>query len=395
MTQIKSQYSKLDILMFLGSSFLQSAFYWALTIFISKSYGIRLLGEYSYVLAILTPVIVLGGLQLKSYLLTKAAPDIKGQAKWLRIFFPTVLLTLTLITLIWVEPLLVPIYLPLAFIKWSELWSDFANGIVQLDTGLSQVNKAIFLRYLSLFSALVLVWILKLELTMALASLAIVSCLVAISDHYKSGLNQVPIVRLGSRETFKTTISLSLSALLTALLVNIPRYILKEYHSVEVVGLFSMLFYYYVIPSMVINYACQGLLKQMKDLSSHPYFLVMTISSLGIIAISYFVALKFFGGQITKSIYETSTVWSLELSVLIAGAFFLGGLASIMHYALMGRNIYEIQLKTNILSSLLCLISGLFLIAKYGVIGAFISFILGLLVQSGVYIIAYSKLKNE
>jgi O-antigen/teichoic acid export membrane protein len=395
MTQAKSHYSKLNILLFLGSSFLQSAFYWALTIYISKTYGISVLGEYSYALAILSPLTVLGGLQLKSYLLTKTDSDIKRQVKWLRFSFSSGLLLLALLTLLWLEPWIVSIFLPLALLKWSELWSDLAHGFMQLESGLVQVNKAIFIRYSAAFLCLVFIWALDLDLKMGLGIIALMSCLVAFIDHFKSGLNQVPMIVRDSRPTFNTTLSLSLSALLTALLLNIPRYLLKEYHSMEMVGTFSMLLYYYVIPSMVVNYACQGLLKQMNGLSHHRAFLPFTMMTIGILSLCYFVVLYLSGNQMTTALYGTSPEWDLQLTLLITGTFLLGGLASIMHYALLGRNIYGIQLRTNIVSACTTLICGLLLIGKMAVVGAFISFILGLLIQSTVYIIAFSKLKNE
>ncbi|MFY7992620.1 MAG: lipopolysaccharide biosynthesis protein [Bacteriovoracaceae bacterium] len=362
--------------------------------FISKKYGIKTLGEYSYVLAILTPLTILGSLQLKSYLLT-AKSDIKSQAKWLRLIFPMTLIILSSLILVWFQPVFITIYLALAFIKWGEIWSDLANGLTQLETGLSKVNKSIFIRYLSLSITLFFIWMLNFELTLTLIILAIVSCIIAIQDYYQSGLDMIRAERIGSYKTFKTTLSLSLSALLTALLVNIPRYILKEYYSIETVGLFSVLFYYYVIPSMVINFSCQGLIQNMATISSHRLFLLITTLTIGVLAFSYFLVLHFFGEQITGLLYNSRMVLSSKISLLIAISFFLGGVSSAMHYTLLGKNIYGIQLKTNILSSLLCLVSGFYLIAKFEIIGAFISFILGLLVQLTMYINTYLKFKNE
>lgn len=395
MNQTKSNYSHSHILWFLVSSLLQSAFYWGLTIYISKTYGIGLLGEYSYALAILTPLTVLGGLQAKSYLLTASKSDIKSQVKFLRFVVPTLLLLIAGLVIFWLEPSLLPLFLPLAIIKWSELWSELAYAFMQLDSGLEQVNTAIFIRYAAAFLCLLAIWKFDTDLKLALGLLALVSCLVAGFDHVRSGLNLVPMKKLDSQQTFLTTLSLSMSALLTALLVNIPRYLLKEYHSLEIVGMFSVLFYYYVIPSMLINYSCQGLLKQMKDLTHRTTFLPLTLISIGLMGVGYFFVLYLFGDDLTSALYGNSPVWDFTLAALIASTFVLGAIASIMHYALMGRNIYHIQLKTNIVSALCTLISGYLLIGQMGLTGAFISFIFGLSVQSIVYIFAFSRLKNE
>lgn len=381
-----------SLYLFLVSSFFQSAFYWFLSIYISKNFGITVLGEYSYALALVTPLTVLASLQLKTYLLTKSRNDLRSQSKWLRLIFPLILFSLSLLALTQIEPWVLPLFIPMVFVKWGELWSDLAYAIWQLESGLAQVNLAILIRYSGLFLLLLLLWVYQAQFSSTLKVLALSSIAFALLDNHRSGLAKIPITVKESAETFKVTLSLSFSALLTSLLINIPRYFLKEFHSVETVGMFSILFYYYVLPSLGINFICQGLLKHFVELKQKVVIKLML--TLLVLSGAYLLVLKLIGMEVTEFLYGRTPNWGHGEAIYIALTFLFGSVASIMHYILMGQNIYHVQLKTNILSVLITTVSGLLLIQSYGISGAFISFLLGLVCQSLIYLFIFMRLKR-
>lgn len=384
---------KLSFLLFLGSSFLQAGFYWGLTIFISRNFSSQELGSYSYLLAFITPLFVLSSLQARSFLLTNETYSLAGELKWLRILFPTLLF---LAGLFFVasqssSPLT---YILIALLKMGELWSDLSYGMWQFQGKLHRVNQSLVLRYFSLFVMLFIASLLNTGLEELLTALACGSLFVGITDHFLSGLSKVPVKIKGSKRVFATTLSLSASALLTALLVNIPRYQLKSYHSVESVGEFTLIFYYYVLPSMLLNYACQGMLKEFKGLFAERKVFYRYLGLVMVATILYAAFLALTGNQLNKLVYARTILWNGRIILLIFLSVLTGSISSLLHYILMSRNTYHVQLLTNIASSLTTFVAGMILIPANGVMGALMSFIAGLLIQLTIYLITFFKMRT-
>jgi O-antigen/teichoic acid export membrane protein len=392
---VSAKPGKLSLLLFLGSSFLQAGFYWALTIFISRHYPSESLGSYSYILALITPLFVLGSLQTRSYLLTQKSDPTLGELKWLRLLFPSLLFIVGFLYVIIFERNTVLLYLALAGIKWGELWSDLSYGKWQYHQGLQRVNQALITRYLFLLSILTLASFIKLKLETFLLILAMMSLIIGLVDYILCGLDKIPLRAKGSKTIFLTTLSLSASALLTALIVNIPRYQLKGFHSMEVVGSFTLLFYYYVIPSMILNYLCQGLLKEFKEIFGVKKRLLFYGFIILLVTAIYSGILFMLGEDFNHLVYKRKLLWNKEIIILISASVLIGNLSSLFHYVLMSKNIYSIQLKANLASSVITLVSGMILIREMGLIGAFLSFILGLLVQLITYAITFNRIKHE
>src|SRR5690606_22532029 len=95
--KISATFGKLSLMVFLGTSFLQAGFYWALTILIAQKYPDQTLGIYSYILAIITPLFVMSSLQLRTYLITSKETELEGRLKWLRLAVPLIIFGLGLI----------------------------------------------------------------------------------------------------------------------------------------------------------------------------------------------------------------------------------------------------------------------------------------------------------
>lgn len=379
--------------LFVIASFLQAGFYWFLSIFISRTYGINSLGEFSYALAVVTPLTVLAGLQIRSYILT--ASDRIKQSKWLRIVFPPIVYIVAILFMSFYEASALTLFIPLIILKWGELWSEYCQANSQLKHGLKPVIGSLLFRYILLFLTLTYTFHHQASLGNLIYLVGIVSIAIAALDTKWSGVHQEKALSLGSLKVFKTTLSLSVSALFTSLLVNIPRYILKESHGAEELGAFTILFYYYVIPSMIINYCCQAILGQLANFSRNGSVMTKILTILISLSLILFLTLNYYGNEINDLVYNQKTHWQTNTFALVSAIFFLGGLASFLHYLLMSRQIYNIQLKTNILSMLATLFVGYFIIPQQGIQGAFLSFLSGILIQSFVYLVTYLKLRND
>lgn len=385
---------KLSFLLFLGSSFLQAGFYWGLTIFISRNFSALELGSYSYLLAFITPLFVLGSLQARSFLLTNETHLLAGELKWLRISFPTFLFISGLAFVYGSEASSPGLFILIALLKLGELWSDLSYGMWQFHGKLHRVNQALIIRYSTLLMMLLIAGLMNSRIEELLFSLACGSVLIGVADYFLSGLSKVPLKIKGSKKIFATTLSLSGSALLTALLVNIPRYQLKTYHSVEMVGEFTLLFYYYVLPSMLLNYACQGLLKEFKGIFAEKNVFFRTVGMLFLTTLLYAAILVLAGNELNNHLYARTFTWNDEVILLVLLTVLAGSISSLLHYILMASNTYHVQFLTNLASSITTFTAGMALIPSYGVQGALMSFLAGLLIQLIIYLVTFFRLKT-
>lgn len=385
---------RLSFLLFLGSSFLQAGFYWGLTIFISRNFSAQELGNYSYLLAFITPLFVLGSLQARSFLLTNESHFLAGELKWLRVLFPTLLFISGLAFVYGSDVGSTFIYVMIALLKLGELWSDLSYGMWQFHGKLHRVNQALIIRYSTLFLTLIIADFLKSSLEDLLLALAAGSLLIGAADYCLSGLSKVQLKIEGSKKVFTTTLSLSGSALLTALIVNIPRYQLKAYHSVEMVGEFTLLFYYYVLPSMLLNYACQGLLKEFRGIFAERKVFIRTLAVIILTTFTYAMILFLTGSELNDHLYARTILWNKYIILLVFLTVMTGSISSLLHYILMSRNSYHVQLFTNMASSIATFLAGMTLIPLYGVQGALMSFLAGLLLQLIIYLVTFFRMKT-
>lgn len=384
----------LSISVFLCASFLQSAFYWLLTIHVSRQYGVTILGEFSYALAIVSPIIVMANLQLKSYYLSHPGKINVGNILWLRLSSLGLALAIPSLLFSLVEPWILSVYVMIFFLRTGEQWSELSQLLWQSEGELGKVNLSLFTRYIILLMILTFGYQEKIQFHELIVTLAISSLGIGIADHLIGPLKTVSLKIKGSQKILKDTLFLSTSSLMTALLINIPRYFLKEFHSLETLGQFSVLFYFYVIPIMVINFVCQALLKDFSEIFSNRKSLSPLILGIILLGIIYALILEFLGEEITNTLYGHLYTLDKNVPIIIALLFIAGGIASVFHYLLLALGNYQIQLKTNIVSSAITLIFSWCLIPSLGQQGAFFSFLCGLLVQSMSYAYVFYKRKR-
>lgn len=383
----------LSILYFLVSSFVQSFFFWFLSIFISKKFGLTELGQFSFVISILSPISILAGLQLRSYSISTDKIEIFEQVKSLRLIFPAILFFVTGLLIHFLQPEFTLLYLLLVLLKWSELWSEASYSLWQVKKNLDKVSSSLLIKYSTfLFLLLLLFFIPIKDFTIFFTLVSLFFVTAAALEGKMSGLSDIRF-RGNLSPLIKTGLSLSLASLLTSLLVNVPRYFLKQQYSVEEVGTFSALFYFYVIPSMAINYTCIALIKEMKK-TLNLGNLCKLLLFVALSALVLMLLLTYQGPQLMLILYSLEIPWQAGYPEAISLCFFFGGVSSVLHYLLMSHQVFSIQLWTNVVSALSTLAASAILIPAYSVTGAFYALLSGLILQSLVYFIFVVK-SNE
>jgi O-antigen/teichoic acid export membrane protein len=373
--------------LFFFASLTHSIFYWLLSSVISKTRGTEALGELSFLLSLLAPVALLAGLQLKNYYLSKNIGDEWREVLFLRLIFSQVIFFISLVFLLFFYPDMRIIAVPLTLLRVSELWSEVCQIRWQKQNQLFKASISIFSRY---FISIViciyfLFWNSRLNLFNVLATLGIIVALIDTLVDPFTIFSWAP-----SRSLFITVLKLCLSALLTSLLVNLPRYLLKSFHGDNPVGVFSALFYFYAIPTMLINIGLQGVIHRINGIREKG-LLKIGPSILLFFSILIFLGLHFYGADFMSRFYSIQIVWGSSYSLLITASFFLGGVNTLMQYSLLGLNIYNVQLTTSFVAFLVAALSGFLLIPAWSIFGAFASFLLGLLIQFIFYTHSYVK----
>ncbi len=383
----------LPLSFFLLASLLQSFFYWFLSVIISKTTGLGFLGDFSFVLSLLTPLTILGSLQLKNYYLTKTNGETWSKVVRLRLLFPATLYLLFLMVM-WISGQdLFHLILPLTLIKASELWSELCQMRWQKVGNLHKVSTSLSFRYIVL-SVICLTSYFQFIHFSLFWMLALVSLVIAFVDFIASPFSLRANDLQGINQTFKTPLALSLSAVFTSCLVNVPRYILRINHTDQTLGLFTALFYFYVIPSMFINFSLQGVIHRMQNLLNSG-LIKISGAVLTINAVALFFFLESYAQVLMLKLYSVQETWLFSYSLLLSALFLIGGLNTILHFTLYSLNIYHIQLKATLMALVVTTSLGMWMIQSDAIIGALFSFLAGLLLQFLIYTFAYLAKKNE
>jgi O-antigen/teichoic acid export membrane protein len=373
--------------LFFFASLTQSLFYWLLSSVISKVRGTEALGELSFLLSLIGPVSILSGLQLKNYYLSKKVGDDWREILFLRLIFSNAVFFIFIIIILITQPALSEVALSLTLIKGSESWSELCQMRWQKKNQLIKISLSLLGRYLIgiMICCCYLVYNHNIPLYPILAFFGLLFAFFdTIVDRFHLSDWSLP------SGTFKVVLKLSGSALLTSLLINLPRYLLKNFHGGSSLGIFSAMFYFYVIPTMLINIGLQGVMHQLSSILDKGLVRI-GVSFIFVCSLILFTTLHILGTDFMRSIYSINIEWNILYSLLITASFFFGGLNSLFQYSLLGLNIYNVQLLTSLTAFSCVTLLGLWLIPGWGILGAFASFLLGLLVQFSLYCYFYLK----
>jgi O-antigen/teichoic acid export membrane protein len=373
--------------LFFLSSLAHSLFYWLLSSVISKARGTAALGELSFFLSMIGPVSIIAGLQLKNYYLSKKIGNEWREILFLRLIFSNVVFLIFLFLILITQPALYELAISLTAMKASESWSELCQMRWQKKNQLIKTSLSLLVRYAT--SILICSYFLLFDSSIQIYFiLALVGIIFAVLDTLADPFNLTEWSK--SLPILKTVFKLSMSALFTSLLINLPRYLLKNFHGDDSLGIFSAMFYFYVIPTMLINIGLQGVAHQLTAVLNKGLIRVGSIL-IFICSLLVLCSLHFFGPEFMRTIYAIEFQWNVYLTILITASFFFGSLNTLFQYSLLGLNIYHVQLVTSFVAFVLAALLGFLLVPSYGIFGAFTSFLSGLLVQSLLYSYFYLK----
>ena len=165
--------------------------------------------------------------------------------------------------------------------------------------------------------------------------------------------------------------------ILSSLSTNIPRYILEEYHSVEVLGIFATIMYFTVITNNIVMAINEGVIANLSRESMasirkfYRSFFKLCIMFSVLIIIGEII-LILYGNDIVILVYGSEFI-GLEREMILLGVLLVFVVYSkILEMALSILNLYKQLVFIQMLTFVSTLVLSLIVIIPYGLTGAFI-----------------------
>ncbi|MBU5618090.1 polysaccharide biosynthesis C-terminal domain-containing protein, partial [Psychrobacter sp. TAE2020] len=169
---------------------------------------------------------------------------------------------------------------------------------------------------------------------------------------------------------------LGITVMIVSLQINMPRYFIENYHSIEKVGVFTIFYYFIVIGGIIINSVCQYLSPyyskswSRKDYSLFFKYIRYSWIIAGLFGIAGYIVTLFFGNDILHLIYDNKfdSYTDILNILMIAGVFVY--LSIVNGYVMTSIKVIKAQVPMFAFLLVLTTISSWYLIPKYDLVGA-------------------------
>jgi O-antigen/teichoic acid export membrane protein len=377
----------------LGGNILFAFSQWLMLIMFSHLSSPVQLGYYSYALAITAPIFMLSNLQLRPLLVS----DLNSEKKYsFSEYFSLRLLTIlfgvivSLFFIDWNNNLALVVALIVVLIKASESISDIIYAYYNANKKTKFISRSLtfksILVILLSFCVLYLTHNIVYSLTVTLIGYFFVLGLLDIRQNIDH-LREINFFDKKLKKIVQIGLPLGIAVMLVSLQTNIPRYFLEYYSNVELVGVYTILYYFIVIGGIVINSVCQYLspnfsefykdlkIDELKRIIKNAFFIALYIGMSGLV-ISLFL-----NSFIVKIIYGNNYLAYAYLLpyIMVAGIFTY--LSVVSGYLLTSLRLLKIQMPIFFILVCLTVIYSYLLIPVYGLTGAIYATILSAVSQ--------------
>jgi len=352
---------------------------------LSRVFSFEDVGRYSYFLALITPLHLFFGLQLRNFFNSTHGEINLDDIFGIRLITSTIFILFTLIIgLIFINGTDVAAFSIIIFAKCFESFSEISHAQKQRDGDIRYIGLILLAKSLIMcLMALGSVYLFKTFYSLLIAVL-IPSILFAIIDlwNIKDKLN---IKRKLDKRILYATLPLALSALVTSANINIPRYLLEHFYGMKLVGIFTTVFFFYAIVLIIANSLIQAILNKIsessKDKISYQKTILQFLKALTVITFCLVLGNSLFGPAIYQLAYGDNYKDHYHLLTHLNYLIPLGLLATKLGYMIMAQNDYKSLLYASVTSSVIHFILSLYLIQSYYIQGAFYALAISLIIN--------------
>lgn len=367
-------------LLYLFSQGLIALFNWLLLITLAQKFSKELLGEYSLILAYLTPLVLLYALQMKSHYLTNNKYPLKDYISLRLILFIPLFLLISIIGTVKVSFYIV---LGVLFLKISDLIQEISFMKKQKEDELMKGSVDFIVKILMSYIVIFLLIYFKFDLKTSLlvgGGTGLFISLLYLMQHlsdFKFNFN---------KKLFLNLLPFGASSFILSFALMIPRFIIENTLGLEDLALYTVTFTFYGIWQLFFNNYFNGILEKMKSLS------VFQRTS---VPMTFFILCSFvflcFDKEIYTILFGLEYALASKYSVLLILNIFLSFISSYFYFDRVSKMDYKSHFVVNSINLLLTFFVNINLISDYHLYGAFMAQGLSLLSQCSLYIILGRK----
>lgn len=391
----------------LGGNILFAFSQWSMLIFFGHFSSPVQLGYYSYALAVTAPIFMLFNLQLRPLMVADLNHKNKfrfSQYFLLRLITTSLAIGACLFFIEWSNSFAVAVVSLVVFIKASESLSDIIYAYYNARKETTFISKSLTIKsfLVILLSFIILYTTKNIIYSLIVTLIGYVVVLVFLDfKKIKEYLKPLNFFDKNLKEIIVTGMPLGITVMLISLQTNIPRYFLEHYLNIELVGAFTIFYYFLIVGGIIINSVCQYLspyfsefykLSKMEDLKRVIIQAALIAFTLGLVGLIVSLPLHQF---IIKIIYGIDYVqYSYLLPyMMIAGVFTY--LSVVTGYLMTSLELLKIQIPIFLSLVFLTLLYSYLLIPSYGLLGAVYTTILAAFSQFIISsFIVYKKIKG-
>jgi O-antigen/teichoic acid export membrane protein len=350
---------------------------------------------------------MLGNLQLRPLMIADLSLENKfmfSQYFSLRMITTFLAIGACLFLIKWSDKVSAVIFLLVISLKASESISDIIYAYYNARKEVFFIGKSLAIKSFLIISLSFFILNYTGNIVYSLAATFIGYFLVLVFfdlSRVKNNLKSFSIFDEGLKKIIINGMPLGIAVMLISLQANIPKYFLEHYFNVELVGVYTIFYYFIIVGGIVISSVCQYLSPYFSESyrDSNLYelkraiFNVMLIALiLGVLGLAITLPLH---GFIIKSIYGSNYIgYSYLLPyMMLAGLFTYFSIVS--GYLLTSLNLLKIQMPIFIFLMALTFLFSYWLIPTYGLLGAVYTTMLSAFSQFLISsLIVYNKIKE-
>lgn len=377
----------------LSGNFLFALSQWIMLIFFSQFGDATQLGYYSYALAVTAPVFMLTNLQLRPLLVADANLDNKfkfSQYFSLRLVATLFAILISFFFIDWNDFFAIKVFLVVILIKSFESISDIIYGHYNAQKKTEFISRsliiksciAIFLSYLVLFFTSNIFY----SLISTLIGYGLILVFLDLKES-KINFNLIKFFDIKIKEIIILGLPVGIAVMLISIQANVPRYFLEYYLSIDLVGVYTIFYYFIVVGGVVMNSICQylspsfsefyrdGRISELKKMVLQANLIAIFLGGIGL------VLSLLLHGFIIKILYGVQYIkYSYLLPYFMIASIFTY-MSIVSGYLLTSLNLLKIQVPIFISLLLFTLIYCYLLIPSYGLLGAVYSTIFSAMSQ--------------
>lgn len=363
---------------------------WLATLYYSHKYGLTEAGEFSYILALLAPMIMLLASPSRNYLLSLTSIDTNSAFLARATLF---VCGLVVVLVIGGYTRLLLLAIALYCVRMAEMLFDIPVAVQLSEGKWLQLWKLASAKSLTLMLAVVAaIFMSSIELIM----FVITAVFIVVTLYHLRPVN-LPVELVHVKHYIRSGLPLSISALMFSLHFNIPRYVLAEPHQQTDLAVYAMSSYL-ILPFLIVLNSfwqvrmphmvklCRLGLYQRFKLSMHISLVVLVAALLLQLGGLDFIYRPFW--QLHNSIVMTKPEL-LGLYLQVIGFGFAPLLFSSVNYLLAANGQHKALLMITLFTAVICWALCYWGLSYYGSYGVVLGYALGCVVHAVLVVTAF------